>query len=310
MTQVLVAGIAVLDLVYKVERFPNEAIKYLTHDMQVSLGGCAANAAFAIARLGGEASLAARVGDDQVAEQIIEIMNSAGVDASLVNREPGRRSSISSIFVDAAGERLIMHYRDPDLSTNADWIGAQGINNVGACLADTRWPKAACRLMTLAREHGVAGVLDVEANDDDLVDAYRNASHIAFSADGLRDYTGNPDRFSALRLASRTVRGWVCVTDGADGVFFIDDNELMHVPAFKIDAVDTLGAGDVWHGAFALALARGEKNLEAIYFANAVAAIKCTRFGGTNGTPTNNEAVAFLDQHPRPPLDRVDATGR
>jgi len=308
MAQVLLAGIAVLDLVYSVDKFPDKAIKYLTHDMQVSLGGCAANAAFAIARLGGQACLATRVGNDQVADQIVEIMTAAGVNSSLVNREEGCRSSVSSIFVDAQGERQIMHYRDPDLSTDASWIGADGIDGIDGCLADTRWPAAACRLMTLAREKGVAGVLDVEANDDDLGEAYKNASHIAFSSEGLRDYTGNPDRYSALRLASKTVRGWVCVTDGEDGVFYMNGNDLMHVPAFNIEAVDTLGAGDVWHGAFTLALAQNQSELEAIYFANAVAAIKCTRFGGTNGTPALAELTAFLDQHPRPDARLIEAT--
>ena len=296
--RVLVAGIAVLDYVFKVDQFPTEPSKYLTHDLAVSLGGCAANAALAVAKLGGRSALTTRLGDDSVADQITEILRAVGVDLELVRRFPACRSSVSSIFVDDRGERLIVHFRDADLSSDADWlresVAAEIFHDVGAILADTRWPDGATASMALAQERKIPGVLDVEANDQGLREAYQCASHIAFSAEGLRDYTGNPSRESALRLANRTVPAWVCVTDGGEGVFYMRDNDFMHVPAFEVKAVDTLGAGDVWHGAFALRLAEGADELQAIYFANAVAAIKCTRFGGTLGTPGRDEVERFL----------------
>ncbi len=305
MARVLSSGIVVLDFVFKVEKFPDRASKFLTNDMAISLGGCAANAAFAISRLGGDAVLATRCGDDLVADQLVAILREAGVETDFVRRLPGCQSSVSSIFVDKAGERLIQHFRDPSLVADANWIEqaveAREDHAFDAALSDTRWPQAACTLMTLAKARAVPGVLDVEANDDDLSQAYRNASHIAFSSEGLRDYTGNPSRDSALLLASKTVAGWVCVTEGGEGVYYMKDNVMMHVPAFTVDAVDTLGAGDVWHGAFALALARGSTELESIYYANAVAAIKCTRFGGTVGTPDAAEVDAFLRTTPLPP---------
>lgn len=309
MARVLLSGIVVLDFVFKVEKFPDQASKYLTNDMAISLGGCAANAALAVSRLGGRASLATRCGEDLVADQLIGILNAANVQTDFVRRLTGCQSSVSSIFIDAEGERLIQHFRDPSLLADADWIeqalSAYEPNAFDAALSDTRWPEAACMLMTLAKSRGVPGVLDVEANDDDLAVAYRNASHIAFSAEGLRDYTGNPSRDSALLLASKTVSGWVCVTEGADGVYYMKDNCIMHVPAFTVDAVDTLGAGDVWHGAFALSLAQGNAELDSIYYANAVAAIKCSRFGGTVGTPDRSEVESFLKSTPLPPQTAV-----
>jgi sulfofructose kinase len=86
----------------------------------------------------------------------------------------------------------------------------------------------------------------------------------------------------------------VSVTDGGNGSWFFQDGDERHVPAFEIDAVDTLGAGDVWHGAFALMLAEGESTERAIRFASAAAAIKCSRYGGRAGIPGRAETEAFM----------------
>ena len=100
-----------------------------------------------------------------------------------------------------------------------------------------------------------------------------------------------------LALA-RDAQNWLAVTLGPRGVLFMEDGGIAHLPAFPIEAVDTLGAGDVWHGAFALALAEGQGEREAVRFASAVAAIKCTRFGGRAGTPTRDEVERFLAANP------------
>ena len=112
----------------------------------------------------------------------------------------------------------------------------------------------------------------------------------------MRDLTGARDIEAGLAQAGRELDGWVCVTDGAEGVLYLEHGELHRIPAFAVDAIDTLGAGDVWHGAFALRLTEGSGEAEAIRFANAVAAIKCTRFGGRDGTPTRAETERFLEE--------------
>ena len=86
------------------------------------------------------------------------------------------------------------------------------------------------------------------------------------------------------------------MTDGESGVFFLDNNRVEHIPAFKVDVKDTLGAGDIWHGAFALRLAEGADEITAIEFANAAAAIKCTRHGGRAGCPDRDRTNDFLTE--------------
>jgi sulfofructose kinase len=88
--------------------------------------------------------------------------------------------------------------------------------------------------------------------------------------------------------------GWICVTDGDKGAFWLEGKRLHRAPACRVEAVDTLAAGDVWHGAFALRLAEGAHEADAIRFAHAAAAIKCTRFGGRNGSPRRDEVTKFM----------------
>jgi sulfofructose kinase len=95
---------------------------------------------------------------------------------------------------------------------------------------------------------------------------------------------------------ARHYRGFLAVTNGPEGVYWLDGDAVRHMPAFKVDAVDTLGAGDTFHGAFTLRLAETGDAIESLRFASAVAAIKCTRFGGTSGAPTRDEVDAFLKE--------------
>ena len=102
MARILVIGVAVEDFVFQVEALPSEARKYRATDAQVTGGGCAANAAVAIARLGGKAVLGARLGSDHLGDIILSDLARDGVDTDLVQRTEGARSSFISVYVDTA----------------------------------------------------------------------------------------------------------------------------------------------------------------------------------------------------------------
>ncbi|MFZ1815156.1 MAG: PfkB family carbohydrate kinase [Rhizobiaceae bacterium] len=298
-TRVLVCGVAVLDFVFNLDEMPRTAEKFRANSASIVGGGGAANGAVGISRLGGKAHLACRIGDDVLADLIVRELLAEGVDCQLVRRFAGRQSSFSSIFIDGQGERQIVNFRDMDISFDADWIAAGVPDGLKAVLADTRWPQGAGKAMEIARERGIPGVLDVEAPASESLEAIALASHAAFSAQGLRDMTaesGLAEGLLKLRElpAMRSFDGWAGVTDGGQGVFYLEGNSVVHVPAFAVHVVDTLGAGDLWHAAFALRLAEGADVKEAIVFANAAAAIKCTRHGGRLGMPDREETEAFL----------------
>ena len=298
MASILLAGVAVIDFIFMLDRLPRAAEKYRARDAAISGGGCAANAAVAVARLGGRAALAARIGADMVGDMIVAGLEGEGVDCGRVRRFEGCRSSFSSVYVDAAGERQIVNFRDVSLSFDAAWLADEIPDHFDAALGDTRWPQGSAAVLRRARERGVPGVLDAEAPIAEALDALNAASHIAFSVQGLHDHCGHGDVVRSLEQVAAETGAWVCVTDGAGGVTCLSDGRLSHVPAFPVEAVDTLGAGDVWHGAFALALGEGMDELPAVRFANAVAAIKCTRFGGRAGIPRRAEVDRFLEERP------------
>ncbi|KPF72520.1 hypothetical protein IP69_01000 [Bosea sp. AAP35] len=293
MTGVFCLGISTLDYVYSVETLPTRGEKYRSRGLAVVGGGCAGNASVAIARLGGRSWLATRLADDVTGDQIVADLASEGVETDFVRRVAGLRSPVSAILVDAQGERMIISYSDPDMPEEAGWLPSQLPDGVGAVLADTRWGLGSLAALQMARAAGIPGVLDGDRTPPhpDLV---ATASHVAFSAQALAELSGEADPRRGLARLAKDAATWLAVTLGREGVLFVEDGEVVHTPAFPIETVDTLGAGDVWHGAFTLALAEGQGARAAIRFASAAAAIKCTRFGGRTGAPGRDEVLAFL----------------
>lgn len=291
---VLCLGVTVEDYVFSLTEMPRAAAKYRAADFTIVGGGCGANAAVAVARLGGRASLVARLGADKLGDSIVAELKGEGVDCTYVGRFEGCRSSISAVLVDAAGERLIVNYRDPGLPEDTSWLPDPQALGVGAVLADTRWPDGAVALMQRARDCGLPGIFDAEPPVRIADAALHLATHVAFSRDGLEEWSGTADIEAGLAAAAAATGAFVCVTDGANGVRFIGNGERGVLPTFKVEVVDTLGAGDAWHGAFALALAEGRAEPEAIRFASAVAALKCTRFGGRAAIPTREQVERLM----------------
>lgn len=297
MTGVFCLGIATLDYVYGVDTIPSRPEKHRARDLVVVGGGCAGNASVGVARLGAKAWLATRLGDDLTGDRIVADLEGEGVDTSPTLRLEGIRSPVSAIFVDAAGERLVMSYTDPALPEDAGRLPAALPQGTGAVLADIRWVEGARAIFRKAREAGVPAVLDADRKPPhpELVST---ATHVAFSAQALQEASGVEDPRQGLARLARETDTWLAVTLGHEGVLFWEKGEIVHIPAFQIEAVDTLGAGDIWHGAFALALAEGQDERGAIRFASAVAGIKCTRFGGRAGTPNREEVERFLAANP------------
>lgn len=293
MTGVFCLGIATLDYVYSVETMPTRGEKYRARDLAVVGGGCAGNASVAAARLGAAAWLATRLGDDAVADLILAGLVSEQVEIRFARRVADTKSPVSAIMVDARGERMVVSYSDPAMPEETAWLPRTLPPGADAVLADTRWGEGALAVLKLARAAGVPGLLDGDRKPPhpDLV---ATASHVAFSVQGLRELSGEDDPREGLARLAREHDTWLAVTLGRDGVLFLEEGRIVHSPAFDVRVVDTLGAGDVWHGAFAVALAEGVAEREAVRFASAAAALKCTRFGGRAGAPTRGEVEGLL----------------
>ncbi len=298
MARVLCVGHAVQDFVFGLPSMPTQAAKYRADSFTSIGGGPAATAAVTIARLGGQALLAARVGEDSVADAIIEELRREGVDCDAVRRLAGLQSSLSAVLLDARGERTIVNYRDPRWPADATWLPDPGMLAADVVLADTRWPEGALHALRAARERGLPAVLDADRPIPEGFAALQAAAtHVAFSADGLAEWAGHDDPRAALLDVAGSGVPWCCVTLGERGVLVAEQGKFTELPAFAVPVVDTLGAGDVWHGAFALALAEGKTALAACAWASAAAALKVQRTGGRSGAPRRAELDDFIARH-------------
>ena len=287
MTEVLITGMAVADFVFRVRDIPAHAVKYRADSLETVVGGPAANAAIAVARLGGRAVLVARLGEDAIADTVQADLEAEGVACRIRRRG---RSPVSAAMIDAAGERQVVNFPGAEL---IEETGVPDDVAPASVLVDSHWAEAALAGLERARSCEVPGVVDAEVPASAAV--LEAASHVAFSRSGLCAFTGMDDKEAALLAAARRLGAWVCVTDGTAGVSHVCAGRVSTVPAYPVHAVDTLGAGDVWHGAFALRLAEGSDEITAIRFANAAAALKCAGFGGGRACPDRNAVEQLLD---------------
>lgn len=296
MPAILCLGHAAHDLIYRVPEIPATPVKVLATALTECGGGMAANAAVAIARLGGSVEYWGRVADDTLGARILSDLAAEGVRVDAARRVPGARSPVSSILVTPTGERLICSYSDPELDADPGWLPLGRLSAFDVVLADVRWPTGAARLLDATRSAGLPALLDADvAPRSVLDDLAARATHVLFSEPGLAAVAnGRPPSVALREIFRPACHRVVGVTLGASGFLWRDHQGEHRVAAPPIEPIDTLAAGDVWHGAFALALGEGAATREAARFANAAASLKCQRPGGRSGAPSRAEVEAML----------------
>jgi sulfofructose kinase len=296
--RILCTGIIVLDEVFRVEEFPQADGKIEAKDFFIVNGGCAANAAIAIARLGGRAALAAPLGGpagaDANGDRVLAALNRENVDTSGCLRVGGLATALSAIFVNARGDRTIVTYRDKGIAAVVPNDPEKLAAAADLVLADNRYPNFARPICEAARRRGVPVVIDGDKPTKEDDPLFRIASHVVFSSECLKATAGSNDLGEGLKRMARHTNAFLAVSNGPDDILFLEGRSIRHVPVFAIQAVDTLGAGDALHGGFALALAEGRSEADALRFGAAVAGIKCSRVGGSAGTPNRVEVETFL----------------
>ena len=210
MAKILVTGVSVIDFIFKLDQIPKTPEKFRTYEGSISGGGVAANAAVAIARLGGKAYIATRLGDDHIASIIDQDFNKENVNTEFILKIDNINSSFSSVFIDKKGERQVVNFRDKNIPESATWI--KNIPIKDAYLADSRWESGAIETLNLAKKNLKPGVLDAE--DTVTESTIKCASHIAFSAYGLKKFTKTNNLEIGLQKIREITKNWVCVTDG------------------------------------------------------------------------------------------------
>jgi sugar/nucleoside kinase (ribokinase family) len=299
--RILCIGMPVRDLTFRIQELPSRGFKVSASHFEEIAGGNALNAAIGIMRLGGRASLAGPMGDarETSSRYIFDRMADEGIDTDHLVHMPGLVTPISNIMIDSTGERTIVTFRDPELwkvhLPDADTL----LRDCAAILTENRCAEFCTDLCHEARRRGIPVVVDVDRAMSSREGLLTASSHLIFSSEALQATAGVRDDAAALKKIAKLTPSFLAGTRGPRGTLWLDQRgELQETPAFPVHTVDTLGAGDIFHGAFALAITEGEGIPHALRFASAAAALKCTRFGGAFACPQRPEVEALLSGEP------------
>lgn len=287
---IICLGSAVWDTILQVDEIPSAGIKVLAQQAAQCASGMAASAAVTIARLGTPVEFWSRLGDDDTGARYVREFQSEGINTQWLRPFAGMNTPFSSILVDRHGERAVIPFYDAQFPADPAWLPLQRVAQASAVLVDVRWMEGAAALLTEARRCGVPAILDADTAPVEVLNhLVPLASQVLFSEPALQIYTGAAYSAHALpALAQSLGCDAIGVTLGPLGaaIYSRGDAAVRHIATPHVKAVDTLNAGDVWHGTFAWALGRGMPLHTVVEMANVAAAMKCEVFGGNRGAPT------------------------
>ena len=257
-------------------------------------GGQVATAVLAAARLGLASAYAGAVGDDAGAEAVLAPLATAGVDLSRVVRVAGAATRAAVIVVEqSSGERTVLGRRDPALDAARAELAALPLRGTRLLVLDGTDLALATALAERARGEAVPVLLDLDAP---APGAEALLAHVDFPivSCGFAAAYGGPEPALA-RLAALGARLAV-VTLGAQGALARVDGQTLASPAFDVPVVDTTGAGDAFHGAFAWGLLQELAPVELLRVANAAAALACTAPGAQGALPDARRLRVLLER--------------
>lgn len=291
-------AVAVDDLLY-VDAYPSLDAKAPVRDRRRELGGLAGTALVAVTRLGGRAAYAGALGHGELARWAFDRLAAERVDVAHVIDLPDAQPIHSTIVVSPGGARALFFDRHGVLGAAPDGPDETVIRGTNVLLVDNVGVPGMVRAARISRSAGIPVVGDFESGQDPLTEELLAlTSHLILSASFAEEVTGLADPAAMAERLWTSNRRAVAITCGSRGLWHRSAGTgPIHLPAFPVQAVDSTGCGDVFHGAYALALARGLDLHDRLCIAAAAAAIKATRPGGQTGIPDGETLVSFLTSH-------------
>ena len=287
-------GESSVDEVYRLPSAPGPDVKVPISSRQIRYGGQVATTLATCASFGLRATLAGTLGEDEHGAGLRDALEQRGVNTThLIPRRARHRHAL--ILVDErTGDRTVLWERDERLALDAADVPRDVIGGARLLHVDDLDADAAIAAAAVARAAGIPITSDIDRVTEKTEALVAAVTIPIFAEHVPARLTGEPDGERALRKLRGTHAGMLCVTLGARGSMLLDGNQLYRVPAPRVEAVDATGAGDVFRGAFIHALLRGDRPAEILRFANAAAAISCTREGALDSVPTLKEVEEFL----------------
>ena len=288
---VLCIGHASYDLVFAVGRHPDADEKTFAEKFISCGGGPAANAAVTVSRLGLKSAFAGYLGNDFYGQRHFEELDQAAVNTDLVVRGDSP-TPLSAILVKPDGQRTVVNYKGETAPLPADSVDLSKWHPQ-VILFDGHEPEVSLALMAAIEGRGIITVLDAGSVHRGSLKLLEQVDYAVVSQKFARECTGKQDpQQAALRLSQQGSA--VVITLGEAGLVWKNADGSGSLPAYSIDAVDTTGAGDAFHGAFAAGLAYGKPWEDLLTYASAVAALCCTKYGARPAIPTAGGVATFL----------------
>lgn len=303
-TQIVGLGLATLDVLIRLKEMPTWQERNLASGFRFDGGGLVGTAMVAAARLGARAGFIGTAGTDESAELKLRSFVESGVDLSRLVRRDGPEDQVVLVYVhEETGERVFAGVRsgprqpirpeelDQAYITSADYLHVDGLLHQEATLQAVQW----------MQEAGKTVVMDGSRTNGPIWEGHRELVpyvDVLITGEGFaRALTGIDDIWQAGQAVLDIGPRIFVETVGERGSYTVTHDEQFHTPAFQVDVVDTTGAGDVFHGAYIVAMMHGWTPRQCALFSTAVSAIKCTRLGGRAGIPTFEQTMAFLRDH-------------
>ncbi len=288
-------GLNSVDFIGIVPEFPtgNSKMKLLRFSRQG--GGQVATALVALSRWGIKTRYIGKIGGDEFGTFSLNSIRDEGVDISSVRVEPHATTQLAMIIVDArSGDRTILWERDEKLMYRKDELRKEEVCSGKILHLDGHDIQAAIQCARWAKEEGIPTVLDIDKVELLTLELIKEIDFVVSSARFPKLITGISDEEKALRELQKVTNGFLCATLGEKGAIALVNGEILYVEGFKVKAVDTTGAGDVFHGGFIYGLLQNWDLKDILRFANAAAALKCREIGGRKGIPSLTEIQHFL----------------
>lgn len=297
--KIVVIGSSNTDMVIKSDRLPKPGETILGGNFLMNNGGKGANQAVAAARLGGDVTFICKVGNDIFGNQAIEMFQKEKIDTSYVgvtNEEP---SGVALINVDKKGENCIVVASGANSTLSVEDIqkAEAAIKKASITIMQLETPiESVSYAAQLAKKNNVTVILnpapapatqlpdELLENVDIIIPNVTEAEIIS----GIHITDDETTKEAIRRISAKSIKT-VIITMGSKGALAFENNEFIHIPAFKVNAIDTTAAGDTFCGGLCVALSEGKSLKEAILFASKASSISVTRMGAQVSIPLRKE---------------------
>jgi sulfofructose kinase len=287
-------GLNATDTLIPLLRYPASGAKVEIRSASVLPGGQVASAMVACQRWGLRSRYVGKLGDDRAAELHRAEFAAAGVEAHIITAH-GCPSQQAFILVEDSGERTVLWKRDGRLSLSPGEIRKEWITDARAIHLDGHDTAAATTAASWAREAGIPVVADIDELYPDVEGLIAKVDYLIVSRDIPEQLTGSADlRESLMGIQRKFGCRLAAATLGRDGVLAYSGRNFCYRPAFRVEAVDTTGAGDIFHAGFIYGLLQGWVLEQTLDFACGAAALNCTAIGARGGIETVDRVKSLM----------------